>query len=115
MFCTIIMSSTLIADSEVQWEDLGGGVKRKVMAYDSTMMIVKVAFETGGVGALHQHPHTQASYVSEGKFELTIGDEKRVLNKGDVYFVPSDVLHGAVCLEEGELVDVFTPLREDFL
>jgi hypothetical protein len=32
-----------------------------------------------------------------------------------VYFVPSDLEHGAVCLEDGELIDVFHPLREDFL
>ena len=106
---------TLIEDSSVEWLDLGGGLKRKVMAYDDTMMVVKVAFETGGVGTLHHHVHTQASYVSKGKFEIAIGEEKRVLSEGDVYFVPSGQVHGAVCLEKGELIDVFSPLREDFL
>lgn len=109
------MKNILIADSDISWEDLGGGVKRKVMAFDASMMIVKVAFEAGSVGAIHHHHHTQASYVSEGKFELTIGTDKKILKKGDVYFVPSNTPHGALCLEKGELVDVFTPLREDFL
>lgn len=107
--------NTLIEDKEVEWLELGGGIKRKVMAYDHQMMVVKVAFEAGGVGAMHSHPHTQASYVASGKFDITIDGKTKTLKSGDVYFVPSDLIHGAVCLEAGELIDVFHPLREDFL
>ena len=107
--------NTLIEDKDIAWEELGGGIRRKVMAHDETMMIVKVAFEAGGIGAMHSHPHTQASYVESGVFELTIGKEVKVLRKGDVYFVPSRVEHGAVCKEQGVLIDVFTPRRDDFL
>lgn len=107
--------NTLIEDKEVEWFALGGGIKRKVMAYDNQMMVVKVAFEAGGIGAMHSHPHTQASYVASGKFDITIDGKTKTLKGGDVYFVPSDLVHGAVCLEPGELIDVFHPLREDFL
>jgi quercetin dioxygenase-like cupin family protein len=107
--------NTLIEDSEIEWLDLGSGIKRKVMAYDDQMMVVKVAFEAGGIGAMHSHPHTQASYVASGKFDITIDGKTKILKGGDVYFVPSDLVHGAVCLEAGELIDVFHPLREDFL
>ncbi|OYU93358.1 MAG: cupin [Bacteroidetes bacterium B1(2017)] len=107
--------NTLVEDKEVEWIKLGGGIKRKVMAYDDQMMLVKVAFEAGGIGAMHSHPHTQASYVASGKFDITIDGKTKTLKGGDVYFVPSDLEHGAVCLEEGELIDVFHPLREDFL
>ena len=78
-------------------------------------MFVKVAFKQGGIGTIHQHSHLQISYVASGVFEVTIGDQTRNLKGGDVYFVPSNVLHGAVCLEEGLLVDVFNPMREDFV
>ncbi|MCP9770225.1 cupin domain-containing protein [Lacihabitans sp. LS3-19] len=107
--------NTLIEDSSIEWVDLGGGIKRKVMAYDDQMMVVKVAFEAGGIGAMHSHPHTQASYVASGMFDITINGKTKTLKGGDVYFVPSDLVHGAVCLEDGELIDVFHPLREDFL
>jgi quercetin dioxygenase-like cupin family protein len=107
--------NTLIEDKAVEWLELGGGIKRKVMAYDDQMMVVKVAFEAGGIGAMHSHPHTQGSYVASGKFEITIDGKTKTLKGGDVYFVPSDLVHGAVCLEAGELIDVFHPLREDFL
>jgi quercetin dioxygenase-like cupin family protein len=105
----------LIEDKEIEWLDLGGGIRRKVMAYNSEMMIVKVAFETGGIGTIHKHKHTQASYVESGEFEITIGDETKLLKGGDVYFVPSDILHGAICKKSGILIDVFSPLREDFI
>ncbi len=108
-------TNTLIEDHLMEWEDLGGGIRRKVMAHDETLMMVKVAFEAGGIGALHSHPHTQSSYIASGKFELTIGGEQKILHAGDAYFVPSGVLHGAVCLEQGFLIDVFTPRREDFV
>ena len=107
--------NTLVEDKDVEWLDLGGGIKRKVMAYDDQMMVVKVAFEAGGIGAMHSHPHTQASYVASGKFDITIDGKTKTLKGGDVYFVPSDLEHGAVCLEDGELIDVFHPFREDFL
>jgi len=64
---------------------------------------------------MHEHPHTQVTYVASGAFEMTIGDEKKVIRKGDGYFVPPNVLHGCVCLEAGMLIDCFTPMREDFV
>ena len=109
------MTKTLIEDQAVEWTDLGAGIKRKIMAFNDQMMIVKVAFEPGSIGTLHQHPHTQASYVSKGVFDITIDGKTQRLVAGDVYFVPSGLIHGAVCIEKGELVDVFTPMREDFV
>ncbi len=107
--------NTLIEDDSVEWLNLGGGIRRKVMAYNDQMMVVKVAFETGGIGELHSHPHTQASFVASGKFEITINGKSKLLKGGDVYFVPNGQVHGAVCLENGELIDVFNPFREDFI
>jgi quercetin dioxygenase-like cupin family protein len=102
-------------DEEVQWEQAGDGIERQVFGYDDKIMLVKVKFDKGAIGEVHQHPQTQVSYVESGSFELTIGNEKKVLNKGDGYFVPSHVLHGCKCLDAGLLIDVFSPLREDFL
>lgn len=108
-------TTTLIADSEIEWTELGNGIRRKLMAHNDEMMLTKVDFQTGALGTLHQHPHTQASYVSKGKFEITISGISKILSAGDVYFVPSGELHGALCLEAGELIDVFSPMRADFL
>ena len=106
---------TLVQDASIEWSDLGGNVRRKIMAFDDQMMIVKVEMQSGAIGALHHHIHTQASYVSKGVFDITIDGITQRLQAGDVYFVPSMLEHGALCIEDGELIDVFHPLRRDFL
>lgn len=104
-----------IEDSTTEWSDLGGGVKRKIMCYDNRVMLVKVQFEKGAVGTLHSHYHTQISHVDSGMFEVEIAGEKKVLKAGDAFYVRPDAVHGVVCLEAGMLVDVFSPMREDFI
>ncbi|MBR6306475.1 MAG: cupin domain-containing protein [Bacteroidales bacterium] len=108
-------SETFQVGKKLPWEPAGEGVKRQIMGYDGQLMVVKVHFEKGAVGNLHEHYHSQATYVASGKFELTIGKKKKVLVAGDGYYVAPDELHGCVCLEEGVLIDVFSPHRADFL
>lgn len=100
---------------DIVWESAGDGVCRQIMGYDGQIMMVKVKFEKGAVGAAHTHSHSQVTYVVSGKFELTIGAETRIIAEGDGYYVAPDVSHGCVCLEEGMLIDTFSPMREDFL
>ncbi|MEO7310470.1 MAG: cupin domain-containing protein [Chitinophagaceae bacterium] len=109
------MTRVFITDNELQWEPVDKGMERKIMSYDDRLMLVKVKFDTGGIGRLHQHPHTQISHVESGLFEVAIGDEKMVLKGGDAFYIPPNVMHGAVCLEAGILIDVFSPMREDFI
>jgi quercetin dioxygenase-like cupin family protein len=104
-----------IENREIPWEQVDQGVKRKIMSYDDKLMVVKVAFEKGGVGTLHQHHHSQITHIESGIFEVEIGEEKKVLSAGDAFYIPPNILHGAVCLEEGVLIDVFSPMREDFI
>jgi len=104
-----------IENDDIAWEQMDTGIKRKVMAWDDKLMLVKVAFEKGGVGTLHQHYHTQISHVESGVFEVEIAGEKKILKAGDVFFIPPNAIHGAVCLEAGVLIDVFSPMREDFV
>ena len=94
---------------------LDGGMERRILAYDDSLMAVEVGFETGAEGAPHTHPHTQISYVLSGSFRYTVEGESVTLNPGDSIAVPSGLIHGTVCLEKGVLLDVFTPKRDDFL
>jgi quercetin dioxygenase-like cupin family protein len=97
------------------WTDLGGGNRRRVILHTDELMLVEFAFEKGGVGALHSHAHVQASYVAEGRFDVTVDGVTRTLAAGDSFIVPSNLVHGVVALEAGRLVDSFTPHRADFL
>ena len=113
---TMKRSGEIFIDAaEMEWEDLGGGVSRKIMGWDNQIMMVKVKFEKGAVGSPHQHFHTQTTYCAKGKFEFTVGDEKQIIKYGDGVYIPPSTMHGAVCIEEGVLLDVFSPVREDFL
>jgi quercetin dioxygenase-like cupin family protein len=108
-------SSLFQVGNEIPWEDLGNGIQRQVFGYDDKIMLVKVRFEKGAIGELHEHPHTQITYVESGIFQMTIGSEKKILEQGDGFYVPPHAIHGIVCLHPGILVDVFAPMREDFL
>ena len=104
-----------IENDEISWQQMDMAVKRKIMAYDDKLMVVKVAFDKGGIGSLHQHHHSQITHIESGIFEVEIGEEKKVLKAGDAFYIPPNVMHGAVCLEAGVLIDVFSPMREDFI
>jgi len=97
------------------WTDLGQGNRRRVVLHTPELMIVEFTFEKGGIGALHSHPHVQASYVATGKFEVTIDGQVRTLAAGDSFIVPPNLVHGVKALEAGRLVDCFAPARDDFL
>jgi len=91
------------------------GVSRQVLAENPDLMVVSFRFEKGSVGSLHSHPHTQSTYVSKGRFRFFRDDEALELVVGDSIVIPSGVTHGCECLDAGELIDCFTPRREDFL
>jgi quercetin dioxygenase-like cupin family protein len=97
------------------WQDMGDGVRRKIMAYGDGVMLVHVAFETGAVGAAHQHPHLQCTLVESGVFDVTIDGVTSRLVAGDSFFVASNLVHGVINIEAGSLVDSFTPMRAEFI
>ena len=96
-------------------EDLGDGVKRQILGYESDLMLVRVYFEKGAIGIIHTHPHQQVSYVEKGRFEVEIAGEKEILSAGDCFAVQSNTEHGVIALEPGILMDAFSPSREEFL
>ena len=98
-----------------KWEYAGEGITRQITGYNAQLMMVKVKFEKGAIGTLHDHFHTQSTYVASGKFKITIDGKSEILEEGDTFFVNPNLKHGAECLEAGILVDIFSPLREDFL
>ena len=104
-----------VPHAEMSPEPCGPGVQRRVLAYSKDAMCVENTFETGGVGAMHCHPHTQITYIVSGRYRFTIGDETREVGPGDTLLKQNGVMHGCVCLEGGVMLDFFTPMREDFV
>jgi quercetin dioxygenase-like cupin family protein len=108
-------SAGFLIGAELPMENPAPGVTRQIMGYDGQLMLVKVMFEKGAVGYAHEHFHSQSTYVASGKFEVTIHGEMKTLGAGDGFYTEPDVIHGVVCLEEGILIDAFSPMRHDFL
>ena len=108
-------SERFVMSKDISWELMDKGVERKLLCYNQDLMMTHVRFEKGGIGQLHHHPHRQVSFVESGTFEVQIDGEKKILHKGDSFIVEADLVHGVVALEVGSLLDVFTPVREDFL
>lgn len=101
--------------SHVALEEQGGGVSRKILSYNDQMMIVEVHFEEGGIGAAHTHPHLQSTYVKSGAFRFTVEGKDVEVKEGDTLQFAANMVHGTVCLEKGVLIDIFHPMREDFI
>lgn len=109
------MQAKIVYQKDAVLQELGGGTGRKVLAYNEQMMIVEVHMEKGAVGSMHTHPHVQSTYVQSGRFCFTIDGEDVEVAQGDTIAFPSGIPHGTVCLEKGVLLDIFTPMRADFL
>lgn len=106
----------IVCGKEVEARRPGEAIERKVLTHQGSLMLVEFRFAKGGVGEPHSHAeHEQVGYIVEGTFEVTVGGETKVLGRGDCYYAGRNVLHGVVALEDGVIVDTFTPIRLDFL
>lgn len=96
-------------------EQLENGIERQMMVGEK-LMICRLRFAPNIVTVPHDHPHEQMTIVERGRVLFTIGDQQRVAQTGDVLHFPSGTWHGATMLdEEVVLIDIFSPIREDFL
>ena len=108
-------SENFLFGKELPTVEVDGGLIRKLMGYDEQLMLLEIKFKAGSIGYQHKHIHSQTSYVVSGVFEVTINGVSQILRAGDGFYVEPDVLHGAVCIEDGILIDTFSPMRQDFL
>ena len=93
-------------------EIIPGYVARFVHSEHVTLAFWEV--EAGAALPRHAHPHEQVAHVLEGRFRLTVGDETRDLEEGDVVVIPSGVEHEGEALTRCRLLDVFHPRRDDY-
>lgn len=110
-----LQSKEFLIEADMPWERVDDYITRQIVGYDDKIMMVKVRFAEGGVGQMHEHYHSQVTYVVAGTFEMTIGEETKTLKTGDCFYIPPHTMHGCVCTGEGMLIDVFSPHREDFM
>ncbi len=101
--------------SSVPIEHLEPGVERQMIVGEN-LMICRLRIAANVVTPVHDHPHEQMTLVERGRVLFTIGDQQRIAEAGDVLHFPPGTWHGATMLdEEVILLDIFSPIREDFL
>ena len=108
-------SDRFVLGKAAKVETVGEGVRRQVLGFNDALLLARAEFDEGAVGYAHDHPHSQLTYVESGVFEFMVGDEKKRLQAGDCAYIPPGLEHGARCLEAGVLLDIFNPVRDDFL
>ena len=101
--------------SSIPVEHIADGIERQ-MIWGDRIMVCRLRFAPHTVTAIHAHPHEQITLVERGRVDFFIDGQRQTATAGDVLVFPSNILHGATMLdEEVVLVDIFSPLREDFL
>jgi quercetin dioxygenase-like cupin family protein len=90
------------------------GLRRQVMSYNSSMMLVRHTMSDGWVGARHSHPHEQLVYIVRGRLRFQHPGGIFDVGAGGSFLVPGNVEHQASALEDSEVLDIFTPMREDY-
>jgi len=96
-------------------EHIAPGITRQ-MIWGERLMVCRLTLAAHVVTAVHSHMHEQITLVERGRVEFFVDGKSHIASAGDVLVLPSNILHGATMLdEEVVLVDIFSPLREDFL
>ncbi len=87
----------------------------KTLCYGARTLMTEIVLERGSILPLHSHPHEQTGYLVKGHIRLRIGAKEHEVGAGDSWCIPSGVSHGAQILEDSIAVEVFSPVREDYL
>jgi len=91
------------------------GIKLKTLVYGEKSLFSEFRMTAGSILPKHAHFHEQTGYLTEGKIRLTIGNETFDVEKGDCWCIPGNVEHSAEILKDAIAIEVFTPVREDYL
>ena len=95
------MSMNYFFDKDIEAFDLSDKSKRKTIAHGKNLTTC--------------HLYSQVTIILSGRFEFTLNGDTVLLSSGDSVYIPDNAEHSLVCLEKGELIDVFTPEREDLI
>jgi quercetin dioxygenase-like cupin family protein len=101
--------------SSIPIERIADGIERQ-MIWGEQLMVCRLRLAPRVVTAIHAHPHEQITLVERGTIRFTIAGQEHVSSAGDVLHFPSQCEHGATVLDdEAVLIDIFSPVREEFL
>ncbi len=100
--------------SAIPLEQLNPSISRQVI-HGETMTLARIRLRRGGVVPLHQHTNEQISTVESGRLRFVISGEERILESGQTLTIPPNAPHLVEALEDSQVLDVFSPVREDWI
>ena len=109
------INDTMIIKSDNAKKRTFKGVNFDVLAVGQKSMVTKMNYKVGDNVPKHSHPNEQSGYVISGKYRIQYQNYNEILLPGDSYSIPENIEHSLVVIEAGEVIDVFTPIRQDYL
>jgi quercetin dioxygenase-like cupin family protein len=91
------------------------GVNFILLSHGPESMTTKMLYKNGDNVPLHKHPNEQSGYVISGKYRIVFGNNDQMIGPGDSYTIPRDVEHRIEIIDPGEVLDVFSPPRKEYL
>jgi quercetin dioxygenase-like cupin family protein len=101
--------------SEVGYTDVLKGIQRRTLVHGDSTLLTEFRLKGGHMLPFHSHPQEQTGYLVSGHIKLTIGGTQYDIQKGDAWIVPGGVEHGAEVIDDAVAIEVFSPVREDYL
>ncbi len=97
------------------YKDVLDKIRQKTLVHGEKTLLTEFRLEKGAVLPRHSHPHEQTGYLVSGRLDLTIGKETHRAEPGSSWCIPGDVEHSAIACEETVAIEVFSPVREDYI
>lgn len=91
------------------------GIEHKTLVYGEKTLMTEFLLKKGSQLPRHSHLHEQTGYLVSGHIRLSIGSKKSEVMPGDSWCIPGDVIHSAEILEDSVAIEVFSPIRKDYL
>lgn len=95
--------------------EVAPGVFRKTLTYGANTLFTEFRLGGGKDLPMHSHPQEQTGYLVSGMLQLVIGEQRFDAHPGDSWCIPGDVMHGAHVIEDAVAIEVFSPVRTDYL
>lgn len=105
----------LVQKGTKKYIDMLEGVRRRTLAVGEKGLMSEFLLAEGAILPLHSHPHEQIGYLQSGEIILVIGEKEHLVQSGDSWAIQGNVPHAVRVIKEAVVVEVFVPVREDFL
>ncbi len=100
---------------EDSYTQLLEGIYIKTLVYGEKTLTAQFKLEKGSKLPLHKHPHEQTGYMVSGRMKFTVAEKTHIVEPGDSWCIEGNIQHGAEALEDAIVIEVFTPVRGDYL